>query len=276
MGNTAIAENLRLLSSYYKSVAEVCRRLDINRQQFNKYLSGHTAPSRHTLQRICNFFGVEDYELLLPPDEFRELVALKPRGGSGPVAEGPAFADHMSRLLDASRGDAERYCGYYFAYRHSFSDSDALQKSLVRFWRDGDQVLTKRMERFQDRDGGATAPFLCKYLGYLLLLRDRVYVVEYDTLRRQEISQTILYPGYRSRVTWLSGLNVGVSTRDDRRIGCGRVLYQYLGRSIALKRAVGQLGKFPADSDQVPDMVRETLSAGLSENPSDMLFALPL
>ena len=44
MGNAAIAENLRLLSSYYKSVAEVCRRLDINRQQFNKYLSGQTAP----------------------------------------------------------------------------------------------------------------------------------------------------------------------------------------------------------------------------------------
>ena len=132
------------------------------------------------------------------------------------------------------------------------------------------------MERFQDRDGGEAAPFLCKYLGHLLLLRDRVYVVEYDTLRRQEISQTILYPGYRSRVTWLSGLNVGVSTRDDRRIGCGRVLYQYLGRSISLKRAVGQLGKFPAASDQVPDMVRETLSEGVSAHPSDMLFALPL
>ena len=276
MGNSAISENLRLLTSYYKSVAEVCRRLDINRQQFNKYLSGHTTPSRHTLQRICDFFGVEDYELLLPPDEFRELVALKPRRESEHATEGPDYVDHLDRLLDASRSDAERYCGYYFAYRYSFSDSDALQKSLVRFWRDGDRILSKRMERFQDRDGAASAPFLCKYLGYLLLLRDRVYVVEYDTLRRQEVSQTILYPGYRSRVTWLSGLNVGVSTRDDRRIGCGRVLYQYLGRTIELKRAVGQLGKFDPDSDQVPAMVRETISEGDPASPSDMLFALPL
>ena len=276
MGNAAIAENLKLLTSYYRSVAEVCRRLGINRQQFNKYLSGRTAPSRHTLQRICDFFGVEDYELLLPPDEFRELVALKPHRESGTAGEGPAYVDHVARLFDASRGDGERYCGYYFAYRYSFSDSDALQKSLVRFWREDERILSKRMERFQDRDGAESAPFLCKYLGYLLLLRDRVYVIEYDTLRRQEVSQTILYPGYRSRVTWLSGLNVGVSTRDDRRIGCGRVLYQYLGRSIELKRAVGQLGKFSPDSNQVPAMVRETISVGTSGNASDMLFALPL
>ncbi|MDA7946372.1 MAG: helix-turn-helix domain-containing protein [Hyphomicrobiaceae bacterium] len=276
MANAAVAENLRLLTSYYKSVAEACRQLGINRQQFNKYLSGHTAPSRHTLQRICDFFGVEDYELLLPADEFRELVALKPSRASGPVANGPAYMDHIDRLIHASRGDAERYCGYYFAYRYSFSDSGALQKSLVRFWREDERILSKRVERFQDRDGEEVAPFLCKYLGTLLLLRDRIYVIEYDALRRQEVSQTILYPGYRSRLTWLSGLNMGVSTRDDRRIGCGRVLYQHLGRTIDLRRALGQLGKFETDSDQVPDMVRETLCEGVSGSPSDMLFAVPL
>lgn len=67
MNSQSVAENLKLLTGYYKSVAEVCRRLEINRQQFNKYLNGSTLPSRHTFQRICNFFGVEDYELLLPP-----------------------------------------------------------------------------------------------------------------------------------------------------------------------------------------------------------------
>ncbi len=276
MNNAAVAENLKLLTSYYKSVAEVCRRLGINRQQFNKYLNGNSMPSRHTLQRICDFFGVEDYELLLPPDEFRELVALKPRREAGNVVSNPPYVDHVEQLFGASRGDAERYCGYYFAYRYSFSDNNVLQKSIVRIWREGEQILSKRMERFQDGDGGEAGPYLCKYLGYLLLLRDRLYVMEYDTLRHQEVSQTILYPGYRNRVTWLSGLNMGVSTRDDRRIGSGRVLYQYLGRSIDLRRAVNQLGKFQTDSNEIPRVVRDTICEGVSETASDMIFAVPL
>lgn len=47
--------NLRLLCSYYPSIAEVCRRLTINRAQFNRYLSGRYRPSHAALQRICHF-----------------------------------------------------------------------------------------------------------------------------------------------------------------------------------------------------------------------------
>jgi len=275
MNSQSVAENLKLLTGYYKSVAEVCRRLEINRQQFNKYLNGSTLPSRHTFQRICDFFGVEDYELLLPPDEFRELVSLKPRRSSGQHTGDPPYAAHIEDILAASDTDADRYTGYYYAYRNSFSNTDMLQKSLVRIWREDGRVLSKRMERFRDHVSEETGPLLCKYLGYLLLLQDRLFIVEYDTLKRREISQTILYPGYRNQLTWLSGLNLGVSTRDDRRIGCARVLYQYLGRRIDLARAISHLGKFPADCDEVPNMVRDTFCQSGQVEPAVMLFAVP-
>ena len=275
MNSQSVAENLKLLTGYYKSVAEVCRRLEINRQQFNKYLNGSTLPSRHTFQRICNFFGVEDYELLLPPDEFRELVSLKPRRNAEQHAGNLPYVEHVEDILAASDTDADRYTGYYYTYRHSFTDTDMLQKSLVRIWREDGRVLTKRVERFRDHASDETGPLLCKYLGCLLLLQDRLYIIEYATLKRQEVSQTILYPGYRNQVTWLSGLNMGVSTRDDRRIGCARVLYQYLGRNIELSRAIGHLGKFPAESDEVPNMVRGTFCASGQIEPSGMLFAVP-
>ena len=76
-------------------------------------------------------------------------------------------------------------------------------------------------------------------------------------------------------MTWLSGLNLGVSTRDDRRIGGARVLYQYLGRKIDLTRAIGHLGKFPAGSDEVPNMVRDTFRQSGQVEPEGMLFAVP-
>jgi len=37
-------ENLRFACGYYRSVAEVCRKLEINRAQFNRYLNGSTTP----------------------------------------------------------------------------------------------------------------------------------------------------------------------------------------------------------------------------------------
>lgn len=73
-----LSQNLRLLCSYYKSIAEVCRRLGINRPQFNRYLSGQHKPSANTLRRLCEFFGVDEQEILLPHGQFQRIVDVRP------------------------------------------------------------------------------------------------------------------------------------------------------------------------------------------------------
>ena len=55
---TDFSANLNLLCSYQRSIAEVCRKLKLNRQQFNRYLNGQSRPSRHNMRRICDYFGV--------------------------------------------------------------------------------------------------------------------------------------------------------------------------------------------------------------------------
>ncbi len=77
--NENLSQNLRLLCSYYKSVAEVSRRLGISRPQFNRYLSGRYRPAANTLRRICDFFGVEEHEVLLPHSQFERLVQVRPK-----------------------------------------------------------------------------------------------------------------------------------------------------------------------------------------------------
>ena len=75
------SKNLRLLVSYSSSITEVCKQIKISRQQFTKYLSGKASPRLQSLQRICDHFGLEDWELLLPHQEFRNLIALRPPQG---------------------------------------------------------------------------------------------------------------------------------------------------------------------------------------------------
>ena len=73
-----LSDNLRLLCSYKKSISNVCRDLKINRQQFNKYLSGKTAPSSNNLRKICDYFGVEEHEIMLPNQDFNDLISARP------------------------------------------------------------------------------------------------------------------------------------------------------------------------------------------------------
>ncbi len=81
-----VTQNLGYICTYYPSIADVCRRLKFNRQQFNKYLSGQVRPSRHNMRRICDFFGVTESEMLLDHGRFVEIISLRRRRFSGKVS----------------------------------------------------------------------------------------------------------------------------------------------------------------------------------------------
>jgi transcriptional regulator with XRE-family HTH domain len=77
MNEEPLPKHLGYACSLYPSIAHVCRRIGINRQQFNKYLAGRARPSRSNMRRICNFFGVTEAELLTEPPRFSELISLR-------------------------------------------------------------------------------------------------------------------------------------------------------------------------------------------------------
>ena len=67
-----LGANLRLLCSHYRSIAEVCRKLAINRAQFNKYLAGQSRPTPYNLKRICEDhlagrYRIDVVDLLVTP-----------------------------------------------------------------------------------------------------------------------------------------------------------------------------------------------------------------
>lgn len=75
------ADNLRALCTRHGSIAAVCRALGMNRQQFNKYLSGSTLPNVATLEKICGFFRIESESLFHDPAGFLQPKAAPSLGG---------------------------------------------------------------------------------------------------------------------------------------------------------------------------------------------------
>lgn len=230
-------ENLRLLCGYYRSVAEVCRKLEINRAQFNRYLNGSTKPSTYILEKMCNFFGVEQTEIYLPHEQFRKLIEIRPE-------RKPArslYAEHVNRLQHHSAGKFDKYLGYYFEYYNSMSVIGRVIRGLVRIFENEGGVYYERFERFPQRAQlGET--YRCKYLGCAFYLNDRIFLVDYEALTGNEITQTVLFPAYKRKVKRLSGLILGVSSGNQRPIACARIVFEFLGQDINIRKAARQCG----------------------------------
>lgn len=262
-----LGANLKLLCSHYRSIAEVCRKLAINRAQFNKYLSGQSRPTAFNLKRICDFFGVEDYELGLPAEQFARLIGTRT---PGQAAAGKA--DVLMELLQPLReqaGNLSRYCGYYFEYSNCMSVPGMVLLSLVHLREEGGNFLFERQER-QERSSSSDVEaedwVRCRYLGAAFQLQDRLFLVDYESLTINEMSQTILIPSYKSRITRLNGLKTGVSSGDRRNPACTRVVWEYLGPEINRISAYRQVKLYRPDDPRIDDDVRQRLAVAPLRN----------
>ena len=248
----SLGSNLKLLCSHYRSIAEVCRKLSINRAQFNRYLAGQSRPTTHNLKRICDFFGVEPFELAMPAEQFTRLIgarsgAAQPHGGSDPLLE-------LLAPLRRQASPMERYCGYYFEYSNCMSVPGSVLISLVHLREEDGLYLFERQER-QERAsptlGQAEDWVRCRYLGAAFGLQDRLFLIDYESLTLNEMSQTILIPSFKSRIIRLNGIKTGVSSGDRRNPACTRVVWEYLGPEINRISAYRQVRLYRPDDPRI-------------------------
>jgi transcriptional regulator with XRE-family HTH domain len=255
-----LAENLELLCSYYKSTSEVCRRLGINRSQFNKYLNGSSQPSRNTLHKLCNFFGVEPHEIYLPAHQFANIVQVRPRHEVQPQ-ELPEHVKVLEQLQEQSLGSLDKYTGFYFEYYYSMSFPGKILRSLIHIEQRDGNTYFDRYERLKKRhQSRADTGFNCHYQGVVFHLVDRLFMVDCESLTKNEITQTILYPSYKSRMTYLTGLKLGVAAQFHRTPVCVRVVYEVLGTNVNVRAALKMCGLFEPQSEEIADEVKQLLA----------------
>lgn len=266
-GDRDFPKNLALLCSYEASIAEVCRRLPINRPQFNKYLAGTAMPSRRNLRRICDHFGVTEWELLLPHSRFREIVAVKPKrrahSGDAPGSIYPAQVYQGAQRLP------DRFHGYYFRY---FYLEDAIAKSLVHIFQANERVLWKNVEILRHEESSRREGSTSKYVGEVAWVSERIHVFEHDTIQECNLCYIILYPSYRNHITWLTGLQAWASIRAARIPMATAVALEYLGRQVDVRGAMDTCGILALDSPNLDPAVPDRLRR--ASRPYDMGFAV--
>lgn len=261
-GGQDFAQNLRILCAEHRSVAEVCRRLDINRQQFNKYLAGTALPSPHTLARIAAFFALDERALRLPAAEFR-LARRMP----APAALGGS--ESAKRL--------QRYLGYYHSYYLTPAYPGRMLISLTALRAGpgvgGGGVTDNMIERLKSHPRHRGPVVTCKYRGPVALAEDRIFITHNRSLPHQVLGLSILYASQRARARLLSGVFVSVSGSPGRPPFAGRLVYEYLGTEIDGRAALARCGLYAVESRAIDAEIRERVKNRLAPG-EDVLRAV--
>lgn len=226
--SSALSHNLRLHAKKYESISALCRACDVNRQQFNKYLTGETLPSLLNLVKIANVLGVELDELVTPP-------SIQVQVRKDPVT---ALEQHVRRAgVDVTTG-------YYLDYTTSSVYRDNMLVAISRVEQDADRY-TCRVKLILRSSEFEKARYF-NYYGSVFASKDAVYLNYAHEKNPEDMVYCILQHDVRYSQDYV-GVRTAMSNGSPAIPFAASFYMQYIGENPDLRAAIRQCGVFPLD-----------------------------
>ncbi|MFD1157325.1 helix-turn-helix domain-containing protein [Roseovarius aestuarii] len=250
--------NLRSICAEHGSIAQVCREIGINRQQFNRYLNGGGMPSAHNLRRIARYFNLAEADLFADHGDFtRRHILNQKRTASGP-------ADLMTGAFRDQAKVLRRYLGFYHAHFQTPSWDGMILRSLIWLYEKDGYVMTRSLERVRSEDGNINQN--SRYEGMVAQRGNRIYAVEHEMVREGSIVETILTPSHRQQVKYLRGMTIGVAWSPHVSPYASRSIWKRVDERISARDALKTCGAFATRSHHIDPTIRNYLE-GKGDRP---------
>jgi len=254
-----ITANLQTLVASFSSVADFCRRLDVNRQQFNKYLAGQHLPSRKVRQQIARHFLMEGTDLSRAPADFRRFYDGLQYELPVDLRATPQFTQFLP-LIRASAEALRDYCGVYYRYHNSSIYKGSVLRSVLCIYERGGSARHVTIERFPGRDGRRGTGYAFAYHGFSFLLGDRIFLLDFEGAQQNEMTFTVLTPQHRRPLRFLHGLVTGVASSSFRQPFSTRIALAYAGPGPIRKQHLRQATTLAPDDASIPPEMRDYLT----------------
>lgn len=268
MPQTDLSRNLRLLTSYAASISRIARDIKINRQQFHRYLSGTHEPSLRRLRVICDYFGVETFEILLSHKEFTEIIAIKkPK----PHLFDPFgnFVTKMHQINPTSTDDLSDTLGYYYTYVLTHELGGKILRALVNLFRSNDYVYVKTIENYSNVEHRRRK--ILKYTGIVYHTGQEIIIHEREVFAGRMIWNTVLNPTDNDQFSILTGLSLGVTSSNRRDIAAYRVVWERIGDDVSLRDMLLGCGVYNCDDERIRNDILGSVKNDI--HPEEHLFA---
>ena len=271
-------KNLRFLCRSHTTISNVCRAMDINRQQFNKYLAGSSHPSSSNLQKIANFFGLTVDQLFWSYEELYLIQHGADAGQNrlGAVSTGPSevqlFLNKMRDLAYTNHDILKRYEGYYFRYNHTFDSSGRVVRSLFRVRKYQNIFFTYLIERIQHRSNKAGKLTTLKYKGVLMALSGCLFNIEYESLMKSCVGHAAFSPMPRPGQRYIQGIQSSFSSTTGRP-AASRVVLEPIVQPVRMRSLLYACGTFQKDDASIDPHVMALIGNAISEPTRDLYSA---
>ena len=255
------AANLRFLCERSGSISDVCRRMKINRQQFNKYMSGLHIPSTQNRRHIAQYFGLSPDVLFVEHEEFRMLI----EGNYFHTLEALRHAARFSSFLEIgllhqrSAGDA--YVGIYDRYQYSSIYKGKILRSAFCLYRNRDFLQHYYVERFPSFDRPSKADYVFKYHGFTIPLDGRIFSVDFEVSQKNEMTFGIYAPVQRSAKNFMFGITSGIAATMLRPPYATKVAMHFRDVGMLRKEHLKRVTTLEENDSSIPVEVRQFLGS---------------
>lgn len=245
------SRNLRSLCADHGSIAQVCRDIGLNRQQFNRYLNGGGMPSAHNLRRIAQHFNVSEEDLEVDQEAFSARMARL----RNPVSKSPAKL--IAGIFENQAGPLRRYLGFYHGHFMTPTWQDKIMRTLIWLREKDGYIVSHTFERALSNDEGIAQR--TKYAGLAAYKGNRIYLLESANSEDGFLSESILFPAHRQQVKYLNGLTMGLATRPRMAPYSSATVWKRVSERTSMREALKQTGIFSLNDTRVDVIVRNQL-----------------
>lgn len=269
--HSEFGKRLRIKCKTFGSVAEICRGLSINRQQFQKYLDGTSLPTPAVLRKICAYLRISESELLGESASASRLDAITFAGkASGALAT--AFRN-ISQLTGGilSAGPDGFNPGNYFCYFPLQGNDSTLLRSLVTIMQRGDALYFRRLTLFPKKPGSVQFVARGKNSGVVIRNGQGSFLVGISTEAPFSPSIIAFDPDIDT-IHIRSGIALVRTARSH--FGC-RVMLHALSSDIGIRDALRLLGPVHLNDDSVPRLIATSMSS-TNARSSNQVMPVPI
>jgi transcriptional regulator with XRE-family HTH domain len=259
--STAVGENLSYLCNG-QSIAEVCRAIGVNRQQFNKYLSGRHVPSRRNLAQICRYFRVSEKDVFQDHQKFVSMYRAEESGLLASFLRNRRAVELLGEIAEKNH-DAHHLVGFYHRYHYSSIYSGAVLRSALEIYDYANLLQYYYVERFPDLDKPRRTAYVFKYHGLCVYRGDRLFLIDSEVIQRNEMTFSIVVPVTRSKKRFLYGLTSGVAATPYREPFATKVALEFKGQSVAQREHLKAATTLSPDDKSIPIEVMNYLGRPL-------------
>ena len=253
-------ENLKYSCRGQNTLAEICRKTAINRQQFNKYLNGTSIPSSINMMKLSEFFHLPIEDFFIPHDMFTEKYKKKMVNKRHLTME-----YYKNRLIDSTSFELAKYVGFYFSYYRSINEQMKLTRTLIKIEKVEGRYYSRAITVIREGERFSDA-IMFKYKGEVFYQKNAIVLQEYEYFSGGALSQTILMPAFTNYYNRLYGVTQGVPCNYTHVPTCSIIVFVPIKIDSLqdLRNAVNATGRFTQDSEQVPEDIREKLYTSAS------------